>query len=68
MCHLDRACYLENKTATERIVKDVFKPSNIDQCPKCGCQTKDPFGQGMVIHDVSICKGLKTTRLILNDK
>jgi len=28
-------------------------------CPKCGCQVEDPFGWGMVIHDVNTCGGIK---------
>ncbi len=27
----------------------------MSQCPKCGCQTKDPFGMGKTIHDESAC-------------
>lgn len=58
MCHLDRACYRDRPKATKRIIKDVLKASNKDTCPKCGCQTKYPFGINQVIHDVEICKGL----------
>lgn len=30
------------------------------QCPKCGCQTRDPFGSGKVIHDAVECRGVKS--------
>lgn len=26
-------------------------------CPKCGAQTRDPFGGGVVIHDIFRCGG-----------
>ncbi|MBC8386232.1 MAG: hypothetical protein H8E09_00150 [Gammaproteobacteria bacterium] len=31
------------------------------KCPRCGCQTRDPFGMGKVIHDPDRCEtnGLK---------
>lgn len=32
----------------------------IGPCPKCGCQTRDPFGSGKVIHDVGSCGGVKS--------
>lgn len=25
------------------------------RCPKCGCQVFDPFGIGLVIHDIVLC-------------
>lgn len=33
-----------------------------DACPHCGCQTKDPFGFSMTIHDVDLCKARKINR------
>lgn len=26
-----------------------------DVCPRCGCQTRDPFGFGIVIHNIEQC-------------
>ena len=26
-------------------------------CPKCGCQIFDPFGGGVLMHDVNRCRG-----------
>ena len=34
----------------------------LDACPHCGCQTKDPFGFSMTIHDVDLCKARKINR------